>query len=188
MTAARGELPPLEESPIYLLGRRYDPDVGGLLTENGRVYDELQVDGGGRGGSRAQCGRTNDDDDDNKGEQQKQGGAGDEDDDDYGPPTVFTMLHGAERRWASFLTHFRSVVWCTYRAAFPRLGSDAYTSDMGWGCMLRTGQMVLAQALTRHLLGTDWRRQSDRSSPLYAKAFPTPRRPCSLVSLASKAQ
>jgi hypothetical protein len=77
-----------------------------------------------------------------------------EEEEDCGPPTVFTMLHGSERRWASFLAHFRSVVWCTYRAAFPRLGSDSYTSDMGWGCMLRTGQMVLAQTLTRHLLGT----------------------------------
>lgn len=75
----------------------------------------------------------------------------------------------------------------TYRAAFPRLGPTGYTSDMGWGCTLRTGQMVLAQALTRHLLGTGWRRQSD-CSPLYTKMVQwfadDPKQPFSLHRIA----
>ncbi|KAI6174224.1 Cysteine protease [Aphelenchoides besseyi] len=50
----------------------------------------------------------------------------------------------------------RSFLWFTYRTNFPAIGGDGPTSDKGWGCMLRCGQMLLAHALTIVHLGRDW--------------------------------
>lgn len=51
----------------------------------------------------------------------------------------------------------QSKLWCTYRKNWAHpLGSQQLTSDKGWGCMLRCGQMVLAEALRILHLGPDW--------------------------------
>ena len=56
-----------------------------------------------------------------------------------------------------FLAHFQALIWFTYRQDCPAIEPTALTSDTGWGCMLRTGQMMLANALCRMLLGRDFR-------------------------------
>jgi cysteine protease ATG4 len=44
-------------------------------------------------------------------------------------------------------------MWFTYRKDFPQVGDSDYTTDTGWGCMIRSAQMMLATGLSYHLLG-----------------------------------
>lgn len=82
-----------------------------------------------------------------------------------------------EQGWPeSFLLDFESRIWITYRSNFPPIPKpikqDAYsamtlsvrlrsqlveqhgfTSDTGWGCMIRSGQSLLANAMSILLFG-----------------------------------
>lgn len=43
------------------------------------------------------------------------------------------------------------ITWFTYRKGFTKgLCNTKITSDAGWGCMIRTGQMLVHEALRRH--------------------------------------
>lgn len=60
---------------------------------------------------------------------------------------------------------FQSRIWMTYRRGFAVLGASELTTDAGWGCTLRSGQMLLAQGLQQHCVGRAWRRHADTALP-----------------------
>ncbi|KAF9087746.1 Cysteine protease atg4b [Mortierella sp. AD031] len=64
---------------------------------------------------------------------------------------------------ARFMADFESRIWFTYRKDIARIEPSFYTSDAGWGCMMRTGQSLLAQAFVQIMLGRDWRADSSAS-------------------------
>lgn len=54
---------------------------------------------------------------------------------------------------SEFVYDFQARFWMTYRRAFDRIGQTLLSTDAGWGCMLRTGQSLVAEAMARVLLG-----------------------------------
>jgi len=63
----------------------------------------------------------------------------------------------------------QSRLWFTYRKDFPVIGSSGMTSDQGWGCMLRCGQMVVGSALLNLQQGSSWSWSRDTRDPNYLR-------------------
>lgn len=91
-----------------------------------------------------------------------------------------TVSNSTAKEWpAEFLDDVEARIWMTYRTNFPviprskegpsplslsgilggsRLDFNGFTSDVGWGCMIRTSQSLLATCISTITLGREWRR------------------------------
>ena len=67
------------------------------------------------------------------------------------------------------LDDIKSHIWISYRHSFIKLlpqNKYSFTSDSGWGCMIRSGQMLLAETLLRSILGRSWRLNLKKTSDI----------------------
>lgn len=56
----------------------------------------------------------------------------------------------AKEKIVFFKEFVQYLMFFSYRKKFPKLPDEGGTTDIGWGCILRTAQMLLAVALLRH--------------------------------------
>ena len=57
--------------------------------------------------------------------------------------------------------------WFTYRKGFAQIGGSGPSSDQGWGCMLRAGQMMLAETISQIKLSRDYKWKADSDDETY---------------------
>ncbi len=74
-----------------------------------------------------------------------------------------------------FQSDFSHLIWMTYRRNFIPFNppaSRSMTSDKGWGCMLRSAQMILANTLMMHRMTRHWVKFIESSPPVaYAEVL-----------------
>ncbi|KAF2993239.1 Cysteine protease atg4 [Neopestalotiopsis sp. 37M] len=105
----------------------------------------------------------------------------------------------------AFLDDFESRVWMTYRSEFEPIAKShdpkalaalsfsmriktqlsdqaGFSSDSGWGCMIRSGQSLLANAMLMEKLGRGWRRgtEAEQEKKLLSLFADDPRAPYSI--------
>ncbi|XP_041050643.1 cysteine protease ATG4A isoform X1 [Carcharodon carcharias] len=81
------------------------------------------------------------------------------------PTWILGKQYHLKTERSELLSDVRSRLWFTYRKKFSPIGGTGPSSDAGWGCMLRCGQMILAQALICKHLGIDWRWEKGKWQP-----------------------
>lgn len=64
-----------------------------------------------------------------------------------GTPYPMDSLQNEAVVMQPLIAHFRSLLWFTYRFGFDPEDIPPHESDAGWGCMMRSGQMLLGQVL-----------------------------------------
>ena len=86
------------------------------------------------------------------------------DDDELGDKGRGADDTGKSSAWiearAAFHADFLSRLWMSYRRNFAScLRGTTWKSDAGWGCTIRSAQMMLGNAFSVHTRGRDWRRE-----------------------------
>jgi len=66
-------------------------------------------------------------------------------------------LPAAAAAMTPLMEDFHSKLWMTYRKGFECFPKTQIDSDCGWGCMIRAGQMLVANTLIDLHLGRHWR-------------------------------
>ncbi|KAF1351874.1 putative autophagy cysteine endopeptidase Atg4 [Delphinella strobiligena] len=167
-----------DDSPIWCLGERYDShpiptkteNQGGTASVASTSYSESS-----HSNADSKLSTTNDED-------KTRDSAAVAEDESF--EKIEAQDEGADNGWpTAFLDDVESKIWLTYRQDFAHIPTSTdpkatggmsfgtrlkmlgnkggFSSDTGWGCMIRSGQSLLANALVMIELGRDWRRGQD---------------------------
>ncbi|KAJ4460921.1 Cysteine protease ATG4C [Paratrimastix pyriformis] len=67
-----------------------------------------------------------------------------------------------------FQRDLRRLIWVTFRKGFTPIPTSSLTTDAGFGCMIRTGQSLIAECFVRAYLGRSWRIDFSSSSNIHS--------------------